>query len=350
MLGDRIRMLRQRQGLDLGDLAARSKIAVEVLSRLERNEICEIPHRDILSLAIALGVRAAHDFGHLLSLNGVCRRFRAYNVGRPKTGTTSVAHIFSNYRSRHEFKSFDMKRLIGRHIRGEVSDTELRTFVLQRDSLGGLEMDSSSFNHYYLDILVAEFPWAKYVFTIRDCYSWVDSVTNFALMKRRRYADDGAGFDAYMVDEDRHFYSTLDRMDFGFPPGKKMDREQMVAALPDYIDAMLTSWTDVNGRILSLLPPENSLILRTHEITSRLDDLARFIGVPRETLNAARAHSRKGTKIIEPLRNHDPGFLMRKFEQHCGPLMERFFPGYAFRDYLEGRKPPPASISPLTPS
>jgi len=46
----------------------------------------------------------------------------------------------------------------------------------------------------------------------------------------------------------------------------------------------IKSWAELNSRILTLLPPERSLIVKTSEISRSQSVLADFIGIPEHTL------------------------------------------------------------------
>ena len=61
--------------------------------------------------------------------------------------------------------------------------TSLRIPVA-RDHALALEVDSSALNFDLLDLLLSEFPDARYLLTIRDCYSWCNSVFNHTLRNR----------------------------------------------------------------------------------------------------------------------------------------------------------------------
>src|SRR5579871_183603 len=106
------------------------------------------------------------------------RRFRVYNVGIAKTGTRSVAGIFCRYRSLHELLFEDTVRAVADRERGAMSEPEFRRFIRWRDQLTQLDVDSSSYNCYYVDVLADEFPDAKFLFVTRDCLSWLDSFLN----------------------------------------------------------------------------------------------------------------------------------------------------------------------------
>ena len=56
----------------------------------------------------------------------------------------------------------------------------MRRWLAKRAEAGALELDSASFNHYFLEILVELHPAARFVYTRRDAVSWADSLLNKA--------------------------------------------------------------------------------------------------------------------------------------------------------------------------
>lgn len=243
------------------------------------------------------------------------RRFRIYNVGVAKTGTTSIAGIFGRYRSAHEFMFSESVQKISAWTQGDLSTDDLRDFVLLRDRRGGLELDSASFNHHFIPILVEEFPDSKFVFSIRDCYSWLDSIVTMGVSA-------AGDVPAWMEEYGRFLASDrVERSSIAAP----LD---LIRALPDFVDGLFRYWSEMNSAVLDLLPPGRSLIVRTHEISSSLDRLALFAGVPRDTLTAAAAHRNRAARRLEVLGSLDPGLVRERYDAHCRELMERLFPEF----------------------
>lgn len=243
------------------------------------------------------------------------RRFQVYNVGLAKTGTTSISRIFEQYQTGHEFLLAETGEAIKQFQQQQMTEAELRDFLRQRDEIGKLEMDATFCHGHYLPVLADEFPDARFIFTVRDCYSWVDSVIN-------------------MVGTHRQI-THLDLI-FGLPPDLLMNPEELRRQFPEYIDRLLALWSEQNRTILDQLPADRSLILRTHEISQRVDDLARFVGVPEETLNQHKSHEFKAPRKLHVLQDVDADVLEEKVQQYGGDLMREFFPGYSLRDFLQG--------------
>jgi len=248
------------------------------------------------------------------------RRFRAFNVGIAKSGTTSVAGIFSNYRAGHEFMFPETTKAISDYRTGVISKKEFIGFLRDRDQKGNLEMDSASFNFMYIDILAEMYPDAKFIATIRDCYSWLDSALNMFLV---------LDIPDWMIDYgSRSFGVHITREMFG-------SRQDLLRALPGILDGILGYWAYGMQFILDNLPEERSLVIKTEEISNSLDKTASFLGIPESTLVREKSHLFKATKKFNILHDMDLNLLKEKFEEHCGPLMERYFPDRSLEAFLE---------------
>src|SRR3546814_7844785 len=69
----------------------------------------------------------------------------------PRTGTTSLYTLFAAYRAGNEFMERQTVQHCVHRERGEISEDAFRDYLHRRDREGGLEMDSASFSHFYLD-------------------------------------------------------------------------------------------------------------------------------------------------------------------------------------------------------
>jgi len=320
MLGKEIKLLREKAKISIEDLAFRSNISVEILSRLENGDIRQLPVPDLLRVNNNLGMKSAREFVKLMHLNKYHEDFKIYSVGVGKTGTLSIAGIFGNYRSQHQFVIHETLMVIKQFEKNEITYPEFRDFILKRDRLGGLQLDSSGHNFFYMDILADALPSAKFLFVIRDCYSWLDSVVNMLHLPH-------SGFGS-------------PKFEFEILESICKDEKKLRRNLCRYIDVPLGFWAWANRMIVEKLPPSRSLIIRSHEISQSLDKLAHFAGVPVGSLIAARRHANKGRCKLGILHQVDHDFLEAKFREHTEDLMANFFPGYDLRAFLEGKPIP----------
>jgi hypothetical protein len=249
------------------------------------------------------------------------RQTRLYCVGAPRTGTHSIAAIFDHsIRSRHEpgFRAATKKVLA--HHRGLFSFDELRRFVRSRDARMNLDVDSSHVNAFLIDAILAEFEDARFVLTIRDCYSWTDSAMNHTMNSRNWSAADRQylefWFDAKHVEYSRH---------------DEFLRQRGLLS----VDCYLAAWSRHNDRVLSSVPAEKLLVVRTTEISERLREVAAFAGIAAERLArgvGAQAEARARHGILDMV---DSAYLEERVAAHCSALMSRFFPNVrSLRDAL----------------
>jgi hypothetical protein len=241
------------------------------------------------------------------------RRTRLYCVGMPKSGTHSIAEMFSRHvRAQHEPEALDLiDKILDRH-HGRLPDSEWNAWLRERDRRLALEVDSSHLNLDLLDFLVAEFPTARFLLTIRDCYSWLNSMFNQTLEFRAR-------LDPRWV-EMRKLRAGPGAWDYA--PEEQVLREH---ELPS-VDSHLARWAARNAAALATVPASRLLVVRTDQITARAFDIADFAGLPRRLVRAQKAHAFRAPVDRQLVRQLDPVFLESKVERHCRPLMTQIFP------------------------
>jgi hypothetical protein len=239
------------------------------------------------------------------------RRFHAYCVGTPKSGTHSIAKIFGGgYRAAHEAAYEDVIGMISAAADGSAGRDQLADFIRSRDLSLNLEMEASHLLVYFLDILLAEFEEARFILTIRDCYSWLDSQINNQL--------------AYIeADHWKDFGELKYRHEALLHPKE----ERVLAEFGLYtLDGYLSAWADHNRQVLTTVPPHKLLVVRTREISRDLQKIADFIGVPADSLNVGGTHSFKARRKFGLLSRLDEQYLEEKVNQHCRSLMDAYFP------------------------
>lgn len=250
--------------------------------------------------------------GALLARRARPRQARLYCVGAPRTGTHSIAAMFDrSLRSRHEAGFRAATRAVLAHHLGRTSFDDLRRFVRARDARLGLDVDSSHVNVFLIDAILAEFADARFLLTIRDCFSWTDSAIDHSLNCRswsksdRRYVD---------------FY--LDAQS-----GRHGDHDGFLRrlGLPG-IDCYLAAWRRHNDRVLCSVPADRLLVVKTAEISQRLEQIAAFAGVPRERIDRRSGVQGRSLGRHGMLARIDAAFLEERAAVQCGALMRRFFP------------------------
>lgn len=239
------------------------------------------------------------------------RRFQIYCVGTAKSGTHSIAELFrDHYRAAHEPEDEQFIRLLV-DVKHRVAETQsLVKRVRRNDRRHFLELNSSSFNYWLIDILLEEFPDAKFLLSIRDCYSWLDSFINHQLSRKCSAA-----------------WQQLRALRFESNDYKHAPEEKVLVEKGLYtLDAYLSYWSQHNQTVLTSIPTDKLLVIRTHEIPASVNRIATFLDIESSTISAQRSHAFKAKKKFNILDEIDPDFLDAKLEYHCKNLMTRFFP------------------------
>lgn len=239
------------------------------------------------------------------------RKCRLYCVGAAKTGTHSIGSLFNHsVRSAHEAESAEFISKILDISQGILRDEDISAYIRNRDKNICLDIDSSQLNFFVIDYLLTEFPDARFLLTIRDCYSWLDSFMNDSL--RRTTSKNWVRL------REQRFRSEV----FSHPAQEYALKEKGLYTLDGY----LSYWTNHNNKVLASVPSHRLMIIKTNEITQRAYELADFAGIPRTAVKIENSHSFKNPTKFNVLQEIDQSYLEEKVQEHCGVLMHKFFP------------------------
>lgn len=242
------------------------------------------------------------------------RRFHAYCVGAPKTGTHSLAEIFGkHFRTAHEPEYRKQIERIVALKTGSENHRDFDRYLKEHDKRLGLEMESSHLIYFYIERLVKLFPKAKFVLTVRDCRSWLESWINYELAHPSLI---GTHESEWLPIRDLRFKTEAPHA-----PQEKVLAEHGLYTLDGY----LSNWADHNRVILATVPKERLLVVRTNEIGETLGRVADFLGVRADRLDPGGSHAYKNDKKFDILSKIDDVYLQRKLDLHCGQLTRLFF-------------------------
>jgi hypothetical protein len=234
-----------------------------------------------------------------------------YCVGPAKAGTHSFAGLFQPfYRTGHEPEKEELIDKVLERARGEASRDEVAAFLHQRDRRLRLDVDSSVYNYFVMDVLAEEFPGARFVLLLRDCLSWADSCyNNFCA---------GVTPPQEMPFWDHWFEAERYR---------HAPQEAVLAERGTYpLRCLLDAWSKAIRTTLETLPEDRRLLIRTHELQSEVPRIAAFAGVGAASLDPRRAHLFKARRKFGLLARIDGRFLEEAAEECCGEWMRVYFP------------------------
>jgi hypothetical protein len=251
------------------------------------------------------------------------RKFHIYCVGTAKSGTHSIAHMFDNKLCvGHEPEGDELLDVVFDTLAGSLSETELNRYLLARDRRLWLEVDSSQLNYFFLVGLVELFPDAKFILTIRDPYSWLDSFLNHQLAR--------GGGPKWVKLRDIRFQPDV----YVHQQGEQILKEKGLYTLDGYF----SYWARHNHTVLETVPEDRLLVVRTDMISDRVDDIAAFAGVETNDIQRERTHAFKAKEKFGLLDRLDQQYLESKVNQYCADLVARFFP-----EIQSGRSAPHAA-------
>jgi len=214
--------------------------------------------------------------------------------------------------------------LIRRLKEGDLTDTRARKMLRGLDRRMWLELNASWVNYFLLEMLVEEYPDARFVLTIRDCYSWLDSIINQLL---------GREHGEYETQFQQWFGDSMSRETH--KEGEKVLEEHGLWPL----DGWFRFWSSHANDVLNLVPSDRLLIVRTPEIRQDIPRIADFLGIPPDSLNPGSSHQHKAAKQFGLLSKIDEACLDEAVDKQCKDLMTRFFPEIQQLSDVRGYRP-----------
>lgn len=240
------------------------------------------------------------------------RNTHLYGIGTAKSGTHSIEAVFGDQlRSAHEPENIKIIDIILDHAAGRIDDTELCHYVLKRDRRLWLDMDSSQLNFFLLDQLVELFSDARFILTIRNPYSWLDSFINHQLA----YKDIS--------------HKWIQLRDLRFRPDLYTHHAEELILKENglyTLDGYLSYWAHHNQTVIDTIPENRLLIIRTDKISQHIEEIAAFAGISKSNLKQENSHTFKAKEKFHLLDKLDQEYLEQKVNEHCGDLMLEYFP------------------------
>jgi hypothetical protein len=241
------------------------------------------------------------------------RRFDVCCCGLSKTGTHSMAGIFENYRSAHHPDAGTRLPLAIGYLKGEVDAGVAERTLRSRDRHLYLEMESSSLAGVLIEPLLNACPEKRFILTIRGLYAWCDSWIDHNINS---------------PPEASSLFGTLDqiRLRIGDFPATRFDSpltERGFPPLPCYFQL----WASHNTRVLQAVPPRRLLIVKTEQLSDRFTDIARWVGVPPQTLRWDRGLLFTAPTKHRVLATLDASYVRDTAERFCTPLLEPYLAG-----------------------
>jgi hypothetical protein len=212
---------------------------------------------------------------------------QVFGVGCAKTGTNSLAGMFAeHYRAAHEPEADALINLILEQEK--VPRAQFRSAVRALLDPLALEVNASQLNGYIIKTLVALYPEARFVLTLREPKGWLRSFANHQL-KREALSPDSP-------------WARFRDLRFG---GDGTADPNAIYPMEQY----LRYWLEHNARVIKTVPRERLLVVRTERLDDETPRLAAFLHIPESTI--APAHANQGRYDNESTLPFDEGQLAK---------------------------------------
>jgi len=239
------------------------------------------------------------------------RQLNAICLGIPKSGTTSIANLFSNnYRNGHEVERKEHVKCIYSHFLKEISDSEYIQYLLKRDNRLWLDIESNCFLGYRPDLVHRAFPAAKFILTVRAPLSWLGSIfdnnINFPIKKS----------------------ITMKRWHTFFfqPDNYHYHQEEII--LKDYelypVAAYLQYWVSANKSVIESIPKKQLLIINTNLISDSLFKIANFLDVSESTFCHQKSRMNVTDNKHGVLEKLDSNFINDQIHSICNDFITAY--------------------------
>ncbi|MEO1146918.1 MAG: sulfotransferase [Cyanobacteria bacterium J06638_22] len=241
------------------------------------------------------------------------RDIHAYVIGTMKSGTTSLGRVLnSRYRTFHEALPRQSCLQSALFRQGKITLSDLKSYIELRDRYLNLELESSCFLLDWSDILVEQFPKAKFILPIREPSSWLKSMINQEkstnLSVKASYWK--ILFDEYFKDNDAR-------------PEDKILLDQGVHS----VSAYLKYWNHHHLKLINSIPEERLLILRTDQINQRIEEISDFLSIPSESFEQQKIRqNRTKTYHIDASKDIDQTHIKDSIRTYCSDSLLKMFP------------------------
>ena len=243
------------------------------------------------------------------------RRFHLACVGLPRSGVVSLFTLFRTFRAANEYAEAETIRILLDNRKGRLSDEALRAYLERRDKESALEMDAASFLHLVADLLAEMSTETRFVLPIREPEAWLESYLRELIKVYGQLKARGASPPAWQQEYGEMLMGKFDWQEIATPEARR-------ASLPDLAVRFLTHWTQATGKMLDILPPERTMVLRTEALGPMRDRLAAFAGQPAGSLTSA-SHSNASPSGPSPLDGLRDGWLAQTVADICGSTYAR---------------------------
>lgn len=239
------------------------------------------------------------------------KQCQVFGVGSPKTGTHSLAGLFEkHFRTLHEAEASAEIHLFSRLHQGLCRPGEIQQWFADRSHRLWLECDVSHLHGHFAAEIAEALPEAKFILTMRDPFTWLDSSFNQSLGRPANET-----------------WARMRKLVYGELPDQYPEQEIILQKNGLYpVTALLNRWAERIERVTAAIPAERLLIIQTTELKHSAGRIADFCGINPRLLLMKRAHQFPARRKIGLLDKIDKQYLDTLVEARCGNILKHYFP------------------------
>lgn len=203
--------------------------------------------------------------------------FLIINMSLPRTGTTSFAGIYEQYRSTHEFMISETINTLIDYREGKISGAQLKHFLKDRNQRAGHQVDSASFFFLAPEAVFDAFPEAKFFLAVRACENWIISMVDNSVFAHKMIREGKTTVDLTFLPR----YSEIFIKNHSDAAFQDLNRLRKDAA--HIVRELGSFWENTSFFLLESmlkLPRERRLIIRLEDFNKSTDRFARLAGIP----------------------------------------------------------------------
>lgn len=203
------------------------------------------------------------------------KTIRNFAIGLPRSGTHSIVSILErNSSALHEPLVGKTVTFILRYKYGKISRKQLIKHILYREKHLKAEFEAAHYLHHISDVLRDLYPSSKFVLTVREPLSWLESEIgkNMRTYSKGHYSD--TILRKFRYGEYKHSFSEHEKQIEGIYP----------------IQSYLAYWKDHLQQVLQSIPEDRLLVIPTKDISNSIMSLSNFLNVAIEKDNV-NSHS-----------------------------------------------------------
>ena len=256
-------------------------------------------------MRIGLRPEDLHEFRARAHDYRLAPRQRLYGIGMGKTGTNALATVFHGIPCAHEADADRIIEAVLGYGRKEVSWQSLVSIAADRDRHMSLAVDVSNLNIFLVDLLVWLDPCAKFVLTVRDPKSWLDSILNH-----------------YLSRPPTDLWRALAAFRFGGSDAARPPEESALADLGLHsVQGYLSYWRSHNQHALDSVPADRLMVVRLDQVAQEAERIADFSGIGPDRIRRDLIHQYSNPDKRPVLDLIDATYLESQIRLHCEPVM-----------------------------